>query len=231
MTPEVAHTGENKENDNRPSTPTNPDTMSGFPRNERTPGRVGPITPRTFDAPEPDIKPFKGPPGKKVRKTRWETDEEYKQYIRATPEHRFHDLYVCFDKGPNGSPTYDRSGFELDYKKVAEWMRPQAYNKRSMVNGMERALEIGRQERKRMAEIFFVMGEAPENPDWARGENYWKDRVSKDLNIPWHKIGVKEFEEWEKRGFPKARKGEYENFTEEEKERMMRLMDGCKLRK
>ena len=110
-------------------------------------------------------------------------------------------------------------------------MKPTPYDKRAMVNGMERALEKGRKERDRMAEIFFEKGEAPTEEYYTRNADYWKDRVSKDLNVPWHKVGVPEFEKWEKKGFKKARKGEYENFSEEEKERMGRLHDGSALRK
>jgi hypothetical protein len=85
---------DNKENIERPSTP--PPTESGeselahLPSYERTPGRVGPIKPENFDV-SPDIKPFKGPPGKKVRKTAREKDEEYKQFVRENKDHVFHE--------------------------------------------------------------------------------------------------------------------------------------------
>ena len=75
-------------------------------------------------------------------------------------------------KGPNGSPTYDKAGFELDYDKVADWMKPKSYNKGSMVRGMERLLEKTRQETKRMAEIFFEKGEGPEDPAHAQGSGF-----------------------------------------------------------
>jgi hypothetical protein len=74
-------------------------------------------------------------------------------------------------------------------------------------------------------------GEAPEDPRHARGADYWKDRVSKDLNVPWHRIGVEHCELWGKKGFPKARKGDYETFTEEEDARMLRMLEGASLRK
>jgi hypothetical protein len=57
------------------------------------------------------------------------------------------------------------------------------------------------------------------------------NRVSKDLNVPWHKIEIEHFHKWEKRGFKKARKGEYENPSVEERKRMLRLMSGASLRK
>jgi hypothetical protein len=109
-------------------------------------------------------------------------------------------------------------------------MKPKRYNKSAMVNGMNRRIEKQKKDEKRMAEIFFEKGEGPENPD-CRAVEHWKDRVSKDLNIPWHKIGVEQFEEWEKKGFKKARKGEYETFSAEEQKRMLRLLSGASLRK
>lgn len=87
-------------------------------------------------------------------------------------------------------------------------------------------------ESEQMAEIFFEKGEAPTDSfKLSLGKDYWKDRVSKDLNVPWHKITVEHFKEWEKKGFRKARRGEYENPTEEERKRMLRLMNGASLRK
>lgn len=110
-------------------------------------------------------------------------------------------------------------------------MKPTAYNKSAMIKGMERSVEKSCRETERMAEIFFEKGEGPENPKYAEGADHWKDRVSKDLNIPWHKIGVGYFEEWEKRGFKKARKGDYERFSEDEDKRMLNMLDGASLRK
>lgn len=57
---------------------------------EHTPGRDGPIKEERRSA-SPDIKPFKGPPGKKVRKTAHEKNEEYKQFIRENEGHMFHE--------------------------------------------------------------------------------------------------------------------------------------------
>jgi hypothetical protein len=110
-------------------------------------------------------------------------------------------------------------------------MKPKAYNKASILKSMDRSIDKASADQRRIAEIFFENGEGPADPEHANGANYWKDRVSKDLGVPWHKIGVEHFELWEKRGFKKARKGEYETFTEEERERMMRLMTGASLRK
>lgn len=140
-------------------------------------------------------------------------------------------LHVCYAKGPNGSPTYDKSGFELDYHKVADWMRPKPYNKSAIVKGMNRAVDRAQDEKKQMAEIFYEKGEGPENPEYADGVGMWKDRVSKDLNIPWHKIGVEHFRAWEKKGFKKASKGEYMTVPVEERARLTRFLRGASLRK
>ncbi len=92
---------ENKENFGRPSTPPpaaskvattplNDSELAHLPSYERTPGRVGPIKEERFDV-KPDIKPFKGPPGKKVRKTAWEKEEEYKQFALENEDYVFHE--------------------------------------------------------------------------------------------------------------------------------------------
>ncbi len=109
-------------------------------------------------------------------------------------------------------------------------MKPTGYNKSRIVSGMERAIERAYSEKRQMAEIFFEKGEAPAEPEHSRGHDAWKDRVSKDLNVPWHKITVEHFREWEKRGFKKARRGDYESFSEKERERFTRLLSGASLR-
>ncbi|RGP77167.1 hypothetical protein FLONG3_4682 [Fusarium longipes] len=40
------------------------------------------------------------------------------------PLYTFYNLHKCRKKGPNGSPTYDNVGCQLNYEKVAEWMKP-----------------------------------------------------------------------------------------------------------
>ena len=139
---------------------------------------------------------------------------------------------MCRKRGPNGPPTYDRAGFQLDYKKVMGWFQPQSYNKSRIVNGMERALEKSSNEEKIMREIFYEKGEAPEKESLPMcAKDAWIDRVSKDLNIPWHKVGPEEFKTWEQKGFQKAKKGEYQEFSDKEKARFLRLHSGCSLRK
>ena len=54
----------------------------------------------------------------------------FRDECRLNPFAHFHKLYTCHDKGREGSPTYDHGGLELDYEKVNDWMKPQAYNKK-----------------------------------------------------------------------------------------------------
>lgn len=103
-------------------------------------------------------------------------------------------------------------------------MEPQAYNKSAMVKGMDNAVNKAQEEKKKMAAIFFEPGEAPADSEYCRESGYWKDRVSKDLNVPWHKIEVKHFEQWEKSGFKKAKRNDYKNPLPAESERMTRLL-------
>ncbi|EHK96527.1 putative SWI/SNF-related matrix-associated actin-dependent regulator of chromatin subfamily A member 3-like 1 [Glarea lozoyensis 74030] len=222
-----------KKDSERPSTP--PPACEVIDGVEKTPGLVGPIRPQVIGAGS-DIKiaPFKGPKGNKVRKSFQEKEDEYGQEILKRPDHAFHELHVCYQKGPKGSPTYDKAGFELDYKEVAKWMAPKAYDKSAMMRAMDRAIESSEKKEEAMKRIFFEPGAAPvEGPESFRDVGFWVDRVSKDLNVPWHRVGVKEFEIWEKKGFRKAKRGEfaYANATMEEKERISRLGEGRYLRK
>jgi hypothetical protein len=67
--PEISQAEEDKENAAPPTTPSSKSKNTfGLSRHKKTPGRDGPIKIEQ-DCPSPDIKPFKGPPGKKVRKT------------------------------------------------------------------------------------------------------------------------------------------------------------------
>jgi len=85
---------EDKENIDPPSTPPPAASKVEETQHERTPGRVGPIKSDDFSL-EPDIKPFKGPPGKKVRKTAWEKDQEYRRFALENEGHCFHEYVSC----------------------------------------------------------------------------------------------------------------------------------------
>lgn len=80
---------DDKENLDTPTTPRSKQVVEEDHR-ERTPGRDGPIKEEQRGL-KPDIKPFKGPPGKKVRKTPYEKNEEYRQFCRENEGHPFHE--------------------------------------------------------------------------------------------------------------------------------------------
>ena len=219
--------------DEREAKTTTPKRSTGLRDTRPTPGRMVPPrgSPPNAYRPETDMPSMRSrspePPKKKKRS---ESDREFARKALKDPNHYFHDLHTCYKKGRQGSPTYDEAGFQLDYDKVAEWMRPKAYNKKSMVNGMERHLKRVGEEKAKMATIFFVGGEAADN-EFGTTDDYWKDRVSKDLGVPWHKVDPKAFEEWEKKGFEKQNAEDWKDFTEEEQKRMLRMLGGASLRK
>ncbi|ETI29570.1 hypothetical protein G647_02023 [Cladophialophora carrionii CBS 160.54] len=150
---------------------------------------------------------FKGPPPKRPRAkgclNAYEKDQMFREGAKRNIAHSFHELYICFDEGPKGSPTYDEGGFQLDYRTVANWMKPQSYNKQAMVNGIDRALKRAEEEKSRMAAAFFEGGQAPEDGGWLGTFDLLKDKVSKDLDIAWHKVTPAKVEEWVKKEFPK----------------------------
>ncbi|KAI8635243.1 hypothetical protein F5Y19DRAFT_407109 [Xylariaceae sp. FL1651] len=121
----------------------------------------------------------------------------------------FHDLHVCYKNGPHGKPTYDGAGFQLNYKKVAEWMRPKSYSKSRAVKGMENSLARGAREQRDIFRSFFVHGDEPDYSQSFIVEDYIKDRISKDLGIPWHQIGPQQAYEWEQKGFQKQKFSEW----------------------
>lgn len=141
-------------------------------------------------------------------------------------------MYVCLKKGPNGSPTYDKAGFRLDYHKVEKTMRPRAYNKKAIVDGMQRTLDREEKEAEKMSAIFFKGGKAPKGSEGKYAIELLKDKVSKDLGIAWHKVTSAKVEQWSKQGYPKENPRDYirSTVTEEEKKRFSSLETCSKFR-
>ncbi|KAM6504674.1 hypothetical protein FSOLCH5_015177 [Fusarium solani] len=157
---------------------------------------------------------------------------DYEHEALADPSATFHDLRVCHKKGPNGSPTYDSAGFQLDYDKVVKWMKPRGYNKKSIVNSMERHLEKQAKEDEAMINSFFVDGKAPGGRASGQFMDFLTDHVSKDLGVPWHQIDSKRVKEWEKKGFEKINADEWwHEPNDEERKRFMKMLEGGSLHK
>ncbi|OBS24532.1 hypothetical protein FPOA_05073 [Fusarium poae] len=147
------------------------------------------------------------------------------------PLYTFYDLYKCHKKGPDGSPTYDSAGFQLDYKKVEQWMKPQRYNKKSIMNGMDRSLKRAEDEKQMAYETFFVDGKGPEG-DKLAVMDLIKDQMSKDMNVPFHQIDVKQMKKWGEKGFKKVKVDEWwSELNQVERDRFMKMHGGSALRK
>ncbi|KAF4450777.1 Adenine nucleotide alpha hydrolases-like protein [Fusarium austroafricanum] len=144
-----------------------------------------------------------------------------------------YDMHKCLKNGPDGPPTYDHAGFQLDFKKVQDTMKPRAYNKKAMVNGMERRLEKAAKDEKELYEAFFVDGKGPDGCDGdLQVKDYIKDHISKDLGVPWHQIDGKQARKWEQQGFEKVKADEWwREPNEEEKKRMLHMTRGSVFRK
>ncbi|KAF2821114.1 hypothetical protein CC86DRAFT_449042 [Ophiobolus disseminans] len=134
-------------------------------------------------------------------------DQLFTEEARINPLLTFHNLHRCYYKGRDGSPTYDDGGFQLDYDKVAEWLKPQPYNRQKMIRGMERAL-------------FFV--KMPKNRECMRYDvkDYMLDYVSKDFGIPFHQVKPEQVKIWRDK-----------RFQPEDGKRMRNLEAGVSLRK
>lgn len=160
-------------------------------------------------------------------------DALYKEKARNDPAATFHDLYVCYDKGPNGSPTYDSAGFRLDYNKVADWFKPVSYNKRRMVNGMSRAVARGQSLNEHMLKAFFEDVESPKQQLIKMSTvvlGLVKDSISKDLGIPCHKIDHVEIDMWEQKGCKKHKLEDWLTHSDEDQKRYFKMLSGGSLR-
>jgi hypothetical protein len=166
------------------------------------------------------------------RLSRIQKDQLFRDEARMNPLRTFHDLYRCHDKGREGSPTYDDAGFELDYEKVADWMKPQAYNKNKMIRGMERAVEKAKNEEKQIFELFFENSTRDPITISPEAKDYVLDHVSKDLGIPWHHVKSEQVRMWRDAGFQPVK---YEDWwkepTGEDIKRMSKMRMGASLRK
>lgn len=165
----------------------------------------------------------------KGRLNAFQKNELFGKNALINPMHSFHHLHVCHEKGRDGSPTYDEAGFELDWYKVDDWMRPKPYSKSKMVNGMERALDRKQKEEDEMFKLFFKDGKYSNG---AMVRDFVQDQISKDLGIPWHQIGPKLVKTWRDKGFEPV---DYLTWWEEpnkvERDRMMKMHSGCVNRK
>lgn len=123
-------------------------------------------------------------------------------------------------RGPRGAPVYDEQGFEVDYDKACTH---HAARYRPSLGKVEKQMDKWEREEKRMKEIMGC-------EEALRGQ--FKDKVSRDLGIPFHDIEPEDWEEWKRRGF-KLEPGEFESVKddEEERERLSNLACGSAHRK
>ncbi|EMT71528.1 hypothetical protein FOC4_g10010033 [Fusarium odoratissimum] len=196
-----------------------------------------------FDFDHSQIRDPRATPGR-VKHPRYEERELSEEFLSKfhIPKHRnkhtdplysFYDLHRCHRKGPDGSPTYDSAGFQLDYEKAAKWMKPVAYNKKSMVNGMERHLKRVEEETKKIYDSFFVDGKGPEGEEGSTQVMHQiKDQVSKDLGVPWHQIDPKQLKKLGDQGLAKVDADKWWHRPNQvERDRFMKMLGGASLRK
>ncbi|EXK28248.1 hypothetical protein FOXG_10019 [Fusarium oxysporum f. sp. lycopersici 4287] len=113
-------------------------------------------------------------------------------------------------------------------------MKPVAYNKKSMVNGMERHIKRVEEEIKKIYNIFFADGKGPEGEEGSTQVMHQiKDQVSKDLRVPWHQIDPKQLKKWEDQGFAEVDADKWWHRPNQvERDRFMKmLLGGASLRK
>jgi len=133
----------------------------------------------------------------------------------------------CLRKGPHGSPTKDELGYELDYKAIAKAShRPRA---RAMSDKYMEMLDREAENDRRREEIMGV-SEAESHKLPGIAESAMTNRVAIDLGIPYHTVGMGEFEEWHRRGF-RAELKDWKNLPKEQVDRLLKIQSGCAFRK
>ncbi|KAF2665947.1 hypothetical protein BT63DRAFT_427736 [Microthyrium microscopicum] len=168
-----------------------------------------------FSIPQPSLPSSSGDlSGDKQKSARSFPQEDFYDYLKyVDPAHHNYDLYACHRKGRDGSPSYDNAGYQLDWEKVDGWMKSdKKVSEMRFDNGKKTIAEqdrMNREERwaysqnrldtdnREMEYIFFSRG-LPNAPvsDY---EFYMRDRVSKDLGVPYHQVTIKTFQRWERR--------------------------------
>ncbi|KAM0724218.1 hypothetical protein Q7P37_000100 [Cladosporium fusiforme] len=136
------------------------------------------------------------------------------------------DLEFDFDRSQlrDPRPTPGR-------KARPRWKKPRAYNKKSIVSNMDKALESGKSKDEQIATLFFKGG-ATEEATNLFVMQYVQDQVSKDLGVPFHQIDPAQVKEWREKGFEPV---DYDTWwkkpNEVEKNRMSKMTMGSSLRK
>lgn len=169
----------------------------------------------------------------KKRLNSMQQDALLKEKARKDPAHSFHDLYVCYDRGPNGPSTYDTAGFRMDYDKVVDWFKPVRYNKKRMVKGMENRVAKAKTLDEHTIEAFFEDFEEAKEKAFPRGPimmSIVRDTISKDLGVPLHKIDHADIDTWVQKGFKKHKVEDWMTYSVEDKKRDSKMMKGSKMR-
>ena len=129
---------------------------------------------------------------------------------------------ICLQKGPDGSPTYDKMGYELDYEYLKSLMDP---DRLTIDNARCYRLRKHGEEKAKM------MGLPERNPTkWP--SNAMDDRVARDLGIPYHEVGLDQYREWKKKGFS-VEPDEFDSskWSKNDRDRVSDLHSGCACRK
>ncbi|KAF2430001.1 hypothetical protein EJ08DRAFT_650007 [Tothia fuscella] len=111
------------------------------------------------------------------------------------------DFHVNFDRerqvlrgGPNGPPVYDDWGYELSYDKLNG---SGTTNKQTILRRQEKSFERLWAKEEQITRIMF--GVAKQTGTMDHSAMNWQ--VAKDLEIPWHKVEVCDYEAWKDLGF------------------------------
>jgi hypothetical protein len=143
-----------------------------------------------------------------------------------------YNMYQCYDKGRDGSPTYDACGFQLDYGKVAKYFEPSKHDAEKRIRYMPKDEEVRKGQREGIYKRFFRERPNEYERTYLFLEEIVRDQMSKDLDVPSHQLSIKHAKLWRKKGFQPVRFRQWwREPNEEEKRRLRKMQIGSALRK
>lgn len=147
--------------------------------------------------PQPEEKP------RKKRKTQTQIYEE--EHPRGSEADEFNYIHNWVDKGPKGSSTHDRFGFELDYNKCFQWGKHTYRSDLNPTSGkIKRQEERWVQDEKYLNRIAELMGDKINTSNILHKtfkEEAYKEKVRKDLGQQIYQVSVHTVENWHNKGF------------------------------
>ena len=192
-------------------------TPKPTPATARKPAKLAPAA-----EPLPTAKPWKPPRTQKtdLERSISQIGAPVPPKLRYNPSTSTKLVQRVLSGGSNGPPVLDRLGYKLSHPHVSKSRCPAP--SRMPATAMLKVAEEGR----RVAEMMGVRRAAVCTSTLL----YFHDQVARDLDVPFHTVGIPEYEEWYRRGFRADPSTWEEEMGAKEAHRIDALAIGCAFR-